>query len=113
MLALKTPLCCKCLHCLLKITPDLPSDLLEGLGSQRHDPTQATQHSDARRANGVGLGPVRSPTLRAGFPCAGALHESLAHERLKAYVCVLYGSPCAPLLLPWLGEVEGTSLAMT
>ena len=34
------------------------------------------------------------------------------HERLKAYVCVLYDSHCAPLLLPWLGEVEGTSLAM-
>ena len=29
------------------------------------------------------------------------------------YVCVLYGSPCAPLLLPWLGEVEGASLATT
>ena len=43
----------------------------------------------------------------------GALHESMAHERLKAYVCVLYDSPCAPLLLPWLGEVEGTSLAMS
>ena len=25
---------------------------------------------------------------------------------LKAYVCVLYDSPCAPLLLSWLGEVE-------
>ena len=40
------------------------------------------------------------------------LHESCVHERLKAYVCVLYDSLCAPLLLPWLGEVEGTSLAM-
>ena len=44
---------------------------------------------------------------------SGSLHESLGHERLKAYVCVLYDSPCAPLLLPWLGEVEGTSLAMS
>ena len=34
------------------------------------------------------------------------------HERLKTYVCVLYDSPCALLLLPWLGEVDGTSLAM-
>ena len=28
-------------------------------------------------------------------------------------VCVLYDSPCDPLLLPWLGEVEGTSMAMS
>ena len=42
----------------------------------------------------------------------GALHESLLHECLKASVCVLHDSLCAPLLLPWLGEVEGTSLAM-
>ena len=41
------------------------------------------------------------------------LHESYVHERLKAYVCVLHDSPCAPLLLPWLEEVEGTSLAMS
>ena len=41
------------------------------------------------------------------------MHESYAHERLKVYVCVLYDSLCAPLLLPWLGEVEGTSLAMS
>ena len=32
--------------------------------------------------------------------------------RKKWCVCLLYGSPCAPLLLPWLGEVQGTSLAM-
>ena len=31
----------------------------------------------------------------------------------RSYVCVLYGSPCAPLLIPWLGKVQGTSLAMT
>ena len=31
----------------------------------------------------------------------------------KPRVCVLHGSPCAPLVYPWLGEVEGTSLAMT
>ena len=43
----------------------------------------------------------------------GVLHESYVHERLKAYVCVLYDSPCAQLLLPWLGEVEGTSLTMS
>ena len=41
------------------------------------------------------------------------MHESFVHDCLKAYVCVLYDSPCAPLLLPWLGEVEGTSLAMS
>ena len=44
---------------------------------------------------------------------SGALHESCVHDGLKAYVCVLYDSPCAPLLFPWLGEVEGTSLAMS
>ena len=26
--------------------------------------------------------------------------------------CILYASPCAPLLVLWPGEVEGTSLAM-
>ena len=40
------------------------------------------------------------------------MHESLIHECLKAYVCILYASPCAPLLVLWPGEVEGTSLAM-
>ena len=43
---------------------------------------------------------------------SGALHESCAHDSLKAYVCILYASPCAPLLVLWPGEVEGTSLAM-
>ena len=28
------------------------------------------------------------------------------------HVCILYASPCAPLLVLWPGEVEGTSLAM-
>ena len=28
------------------------------------------------------------------------------------YICILYASPCAPLLVLWPGEVEGTSLAM-
>ena len=42
----------------------------------------------------------------------GVLHESLVHDCLKAYVCILYASPCAPLLVLWPGEVEGTSLAM-
>ena len=32
--------------------------------------------------------------------------------RKKWCVCSLYGSPCVPLLLPWLGEVQGTSLVM-
>ena len=40
------------------------------------------------------------------------MHESLVHDCLKAYVCILYASPCAPLLVLWPGEVEGTSLAM-
>ena len=30
----------------------------------------------------------------------------------RSYVWFLYASPCALLLLPWLGELEGTSLAM-
>ena len=42
----------------------------------------------------------------------GSLHESYVHERLKTYVCILYCSPCAPLMTPWLGELEGTSLAI-
>ena len=42
----------------------------------------------------------------------GSLHESLGHDCLKAYVCILYASPCAPLLVLWPGEVDGTSLAM-
>ena len=36
---------------------------------------------------------------------SGSLHESLVHECSKAYVCVLYASPCAPLLVLWPGEV--------
>ena len=38
--------------------------------------------------------------------------EYMAHDSLKMYVCVLYCSPCAPLMPPWLGELEGTSLAI-
>ena len=34
------------------------------------------------------------------------------HDCLKVYVCILYASPCAQLLVLWPGEVEGTSLAM-
>ena len=34
------------------------------------------------------------------------------HDCAKTYVCVLYCSPCAPLMAPWLGELEGTSLAI-
>ena len=41
--------------------------------------------------------------------CNGSFPE----KRKKRYVCLKYGSPCAPVLLPWLGEVQGTSLAMT
>ena len=42
----------------------------------------------------------------------GSLCEYMVHDSLKAYVCILYASPCAPLLVLWPGEVEGTSLAM-
>ena len=51
------------------------------------------------------------PAMVAGA-MIGLLHEYMVHERLKAYVCILYASPCAPLLVLWPGEVEGTSLAM-
>ena len=44
--------------------------------------------------------------------CRGSLHEYFTHDCLKAYVCILYASPSAPLLVLWPGEVEGTSLAM-
>ena len=54
------------------------------------------------------LGRVLPRRTRRG----GVLHESLGHDCLKAYVCILYASPCAPLLVLWPGEVEGTSLAM-
>ena len=43
----------------------------------------------------------------------GWLREYMAHDcAAKTYVCVLYCSPCAPLMAPWLGELEGTSLAI-
>ena len=42
----------------------------------------------------------------------GSLCEYIGHDCLKTYVCVLYCSPCAPLMAPWLGELEGTSLAI-
>ena len=42
----------------------------------------------------------------------GSLCESFGHECTKTYVCVLYCSSCVPLLAPWLGELEGTSLAI-
>ena len=45
--------------------------------------------------------------------CRLVVHKSFVYECSKAYVCILYVSPCAPLLLPWLGEVEGTSLPMS
>ena len=44
---------------------------------------------------------------------AGSLCEYMVHECAKTYVCVLYGSPRAPLLAPWLGELERTSLVTT
>ena len=42
----------------------------------------------------------------------GSLREYMAHDCLNTYVCVLYCSPCAPLMAPWLVELEGTSLAI-
>ena len=42
--------------------------------------------------------------------CYGSLCEYMAHGCAKAYVCVLHSSSRAPLLVPWLGDVEGTSL---
>ena len=64
----------------------------------------------------------KAPALHSARPLRGAHHvgtcgvgllQPHVHRHcLKRYVCVLYGSPCAPLLLPWLGEVEGTSQAI-
>ena len=58
--------------------------------------------------------PERVAARQSQKPCLACcnLHESLAHECLKADVCILYASPCAPLLVLWPGEVEGTSVAM-
>ena len=36
-----------------------------------------------------------------------------ADGALVLSLSILYGKPRAPLLLPWLGEVQGVSLAMT
>ena len=48
-----------------------------------------------------------------GHMVPGSLHESLGHEHFQSVrICVLYDSPCIPLLLLWLGEVEVTSLAL-
>ena len=49
----------------------------------------------------------------ATFVLQGSLCEYMVHECAKTYVCVLYGSPRAPLLAPWLGELERTSLVTT
>ena len=63
-------------------------------------------------------GIVKPPQIevdtRSERMASGSLHdhESSGHECLKAYVCILYASPCAPLLILWPGEVEGTSLAI-
>ena len=53
---------------------------------------------------------IHDPMTRATRLTRG--HGPLYEEGLKAYVCILYASPSAPLLVPWPGEVEGTSLAM-
>ena len=60
---------------------------------------------ECRRHTGVGSGGVVTSLPGPTTLC-------VCGQRLKANVCVLYDSLCAPLLLPWLGEVEGTSLAM-
>ena len=47
------------------------------------------------------------------WEAASKFHNSArCTKRKKHYVCLLYASLCAPLLLPWLGEVEGISLAI-
>ena len=43
---------------------------------------------------------------------SGSLRQYMGHECAKTYVCVLYCSPGAPLVDLWLGELEGTSLAI-
>ena len=52
------------------------------------------------------------PTPATSRLVVGSLREYMGHDCAKTYVCVLYCSPCAPLLAPWLGELEGTSLAI-
>ena len=49
---------------------------------------------------------------KLGSSAWGWLCEYMAHDSLKTYVCVLYCSPCAPLMAPWLGQLEGTSMAI-
>ena len=83
---------------------------LETTDDTADDTADTEQHATARATNNSERPSDRTHTDRNPH---GVLHESLLHERLKAYVCVLYASPCAPLLLPWLGEVDGTSLAMS
>ena len=98
----------------------LTGELKEHRSQQRGKLFSCRLHSQPRR-NRAGLTSKAARSCRAECASAvflqrrdaGSLHEYMAHERLKAYVCVLHDSPCAPLLLPWLGEVEGTSLAMT
>ena len=55
---------------------------------------------------------ICSRTTRWIMHAPGWLREYMGHDSLKAYVCILYASPCSPLLVLWPGEVEGTSLAM-
>ena len=43
--------------------------------------------------------------------CVSSMHMNV-EKPTSVCVCLLYGSLCAPLLLPWPGELEGTSLAM-
>ena len=63
----------------------------------------AAHRSNRHENQVVGQRAAASP-----WTCATHVHPS----EPRRYVCVLYGSLCAPLLLPWLGEVEETSLAI-
>ena len=58
-------------------------------------------------SHGSNSGAHREPKVSSGLP------RVYTRRQPRSYVCILYGSQSAPLLLPWLGEVQGTSLAMT
>ena len=55
---------------------------------------------------------VHSHRRQAQAVLHGSLCEYTGHDSLKPYEMVLYGSPRAPLMTPWLGELEGTSLVI-
>ena len=64
--------------------------------------------------------PVLSPlNPRSGWlRCSDAVGQAAVLPTITGgagmlLVCLLYASPCAPLLIPWLEEVKGISLAMT